>query len=77
MYYVALEEWGITPDYINQQWTPEILFVMFRERKENIRRIEEQQEEDRQRMENGDTGPRRKISDVELFRKMKLPNFVA
>ncbi len=34
MYYIALSEWGLTPQWINENWTEELLALMFLKRKE-------------------------------------------
>jgi hypothetical protein len=66
---VALSEWGLTPDYVNQEWTPEILWLMFYERKDNIERIEEYR---RRQLGHEPEEDRRVVSDTELFKKMKI-----
>ena len=68
---MALAEWSLTPDYINEAWTPEILWVMFQERKKDIERKESAMRGDE---------PRRVVSDTTLFEKMnykkKVPTYV-
>jgi len=71
LYFVALDEWGIIPEYINEHWSPEVLWLMFRERKDNIRRLEEM----REKALAGGEEERREVSDLELFKKMKLPGY--
>jgi hypothetical protein len=38
LYEVALTEWHITPEYINEQWTEELFELMFRKRNERLRK---------------------------------------
>jgi len=64
---VALYEWGLTPDVINERWSPELLWLMFYERRENIRMLEEMQ-----RVKENPDEERRYVSDVDLFKKMKI-----
>lgn len=45
IYYVALSEWGLTPKWINDNWTEELLALMFLKRKEDIDASRPKQEE--------------------------------
>jgi len=61
----------LTPEYINESWSPEVLWVMFRERLENIRRMNAIASQAR-REDSEDGGTRRVVSDLELFKKMGI-----
>jgi hypothetical protein len=39
MYLIALAEWHVTPEYINEEWTEELLALMFIKRREMISKI--------------------------------------
>jgi hypothetical protein len=39
MYAIALAEWHVTPDYINENWTEELLALMFEKHAAYLRRI--------------------------------------
>lgn len=39
MYEIALSEWHVTPDYINRNWTEELLQLMFLKREERLAAI--------------------------------------
>ena len=73
-YYVALSEWGLTAEVINE-WTPELLWLMFRERSKEIRRLREMQ---RQRADDEPEyeQPRNVLSDTDLFKKIKGIHYV-
>jgi hypothetical protein len=65
---VALSEWQLTPHYLNEYWSPEILFLMFYER---LKDIEKQKPKKRDPLHEED-GERRIVSDTELFKLMKI-----
>jgi hypothetical protein len=39
LYELALIEWHLTPEYINERWTEELLCLMFVKRRERLQRI--------------------------------------
>jgi hypothetical protein len=39
LYELALIDWHLTPEYINEHWTEELLCLMFVKRRERIERI--------------------------------------
>lgn len=57
IYELALIEWGVTPEYINENWTEELLSLLFEKRGQRIERI----------LKN--KLGRQKVSDQELFRR--------
>lgn len=59
MYEVALTEWGLTPDYINANWTEELFALMLITRNQRI---------DRQNL-------RRKPKDEQGFRRLSNEEF--
>jgi hypothetical protein len=71
---VALSEWGLTAEVINE-WTPELLWLMFRERSKEIRRIREAQRS-AERGEPVYEQPRNVLSDTDLFKKIKGLHYV-
>lgn len=36
LYEVALYDWGLTPEYINETWSDELLYLMFDARRERL-----------------------------------------
>lgn len=58
IYYIALAEWHLTPAYINENWTEEMLLLMFQKRREYLRPLAQQQEQVT------------RVSDQELFQQM-------
>lgn len=36
MYEIALAEWKLTPEYLNENWTEELLALMFQKRYERL-----------------------------------------
>jgi len=66
-YFVALAEWHLTPHYINEEWSPELLWLMFHERHLEIQRMRTKAEP---RGEPDEV--RRVVSDVELFKMMGI-----
>jgi hypothetical protein len=66
---VALSEWGLTADVLNEHWTPELLWLMFRERSKEIRRLREMRPTTER--EEQDDEPRNVLSDTDLFKKIK------
>jgi hypothetical protein len=63
---VALAEWSLTPEYVNDRWSPEILWLMFHERKLELERVREAQGQEPEQE------PRRRISDAEMFKLLKI-----
>jgi hypothetical protein len=61
LYEVALVEWHVTPDEINENWTEELLTLMFLKREERLTRVPKQV-----------SAPTvdRSVSDVDLFKRM-------
>ena len=71
---MALSEWGLTADVLNEHWTPELLWLMFRERSKEIRRLREMRPKAEQ--DEQDYEPRNVLSDTDLFKKIKGLNYV-
>jgi hypothetical protein len=71
---VALSEWGLTAEVINE-WTPELLWLMFRERSKEIRRLRESQRKTEGAGEPA-LEPVNVLSDTELFKKIKGLHYV-
>jgi hypothetical protein len=69
---VALSEWHLAPEYVTDQWSPEILWLMFRERSREIQRIREARRESERHFEMDEYDERNVISDVELFKRMGI-----
>lgn len=71
---MALSEWGLTADVLNELWTPELLWLMFHERTKEIRRLRES----RPKIENFEPNPepRNVLSDTDLFTKIKGLNYI-
>jgi hypothetical protein len=61
IYELALVEWGVTPEYINENWTEEELVVLFNARN---RRLEAMLAKSKPQGEG-----KRMVSDRELFRR--------
>jgi len=57
-----LREWGLTPEYINEYWTEELLVLMFISRARSIKR--------QRALIDGKTEDF--VSDDELFRQMGI-----
>jgi len=55
-----LTEWKVLPSVLNDEWTPELLWLMFHERRLELERANEPPEE------------KVYMSDVELFEKMGI-----
>lgn len=62
-----LTEWGLTPEYINEKWTEELLSLMFQKRNERIERWNAQSAG-----KAAPTPERRRVSDMELFQTMGI-----
>lgn len=45
MYEIALAEWGVTPEYVNEYWTEELLALMFIKRRDRFQQYGKQQNE--------------------------------
>jgi hypothetical protein len=58
MYYIALSEWRLTPEYINRHWTEELLGLMFMKRNESLSEL------------NNPQSKKKVMSDKDLFAKM-------
>ena len=71
---MALSEWGLTADVLNEHWTPELLWLMFRERSKEIRRL--RQMRPKPQGEEDFNEPRNVLSDSELFQKIKGLRYV-
>ena len=67
---MALSEWNLTPQYVNEEWTPEILWLMFHERVLEIDKRNELMKAPTERTDDG--GERRFVSDAELFKIMGI-----
>jgi hypothetical protein len=63
---VALAEWSLTPEHVNDRWSPEILWLMFHERKLELERVREAQGQEPEQE------PKRRISDAEMFKLLKI-----
>lgn len=70
---MALSEWGLQADVLNDHWTPELLWLMFRERSKEIRRLREAQPKT-ERQEPYE--PKNVLSDTDLFKKIKGLSYV-
>ena len=69
---MALSEWGVSAEVLNDNWTPELLWLMFRERSKEIRRLREAQRETGE----PEARPVNVLSDVDLFKKIKGLNYI-
>jgi hypothetical protein len=56
--------WHVTPEYINQHWTPEIIHLMFEKYSDWVEQCAQPSEEKPR--------ARHHISDMELFAKMGI-----
>lgn len=55
-------EWGITPEYINANWTEELLTLMFLKKRRRYERLAEAR---------GEIQPKpRRVKDSQLFKEM-------
>ena len=63
VYEIALTDWGISPDEINDEWTEELLALMFEKRADRLRAIA-----DKQPIGSTKRMPKR-ITNKEFFRK--------
>jgi hypothetical protein len=71
VYELALWEWGLTPEWINANWTEELLALMFTKRKERIERMRAKVPGEGQppgRMDN------KRFMDKHNLRVKRLPN---
>lgn len=59
-----MTEWGVTPEYINNRWTEELLTLMFVKRTKRIKRTTQ-----KEISENGNVSeaPKKKVKDTEMF----------
>jgi hypothetical protein len=69
---VALNEWGLQACVINDEWTPELLWLMFRERSREIARTRRERAD----LPSDDTPPRRVLSDLQIFKRIPGVKYV-
>ena len=67
-YFIALTEWSLTPQYVNDEWSPELLWLMFHERLLDIERRSPKEDGDL----SEDRNPSRHVTDSELFATMGI-----
>jgi hypothetical protein len=68
----VLYEWHLTPEYIDNKWTDEILMLMVQARGERLRKFADAQVPTNTGKERPPSCPR-VVSDVELFKSMGVP----
>lgn len=61
-----MTEWGVTPEYINNRWTEELLTLMFVKRTKRIRRIA-----NREDVPSAEA-PVNRVKDKELFQAIGI-----
>jgi hypothetical protein len=69
-----LNEWKLTPKYVNEEWTPEILWLMLHERLKEIEKREEIHREIWEMETKPKRSPERRhvVADTDLFKLMGI-----
>ena len=70
VYYIALSEWGLTPQWINENWTEELLALMFVKRKEMFDEL--RPKEEMPQPEYVPMGPAIRRSNKSFFKRHNL-----